>query len=123
MHGLLTPANLDTLLQGGNLIADDPIYAFHNDTSAETAAHWAPHTTHSDLAAFATPLKYAAWRHVPTTYLLCELDKCILPNVQEGMLAATEGVVRGVRLESGHMPMLSVPERLADVLRGEVGGR
>ena len=38
------------------------------------------------------------------------------------MLATTEGVVRGVRLESGHMPMLSVPERLADVLRGEAGG-
>ena len=38
------------------------------------------------------------------------------------MLAATEGVVRGVRLESGHMPMLSVPEKLADALRGEVGG-
>ena len=38
------------------------------------------------------------------------------------MLAATEGVVRGVRLESGHTPMLSVPERLADVLRGEAGG-
>lgn len=110
------------MLQGGNLIAHDPIYAFHNDTSAETAAYWAPHTTHSDLAAFATPLQYAAWREIPATYLLCELDKCILSNVQEGMLAATEGRVRGVRLQSGHMPMLSVPERLADVLRGEVGG-
>ena len=38
------------------------------------------------------------------------------------MLTATEGAVRGVRSESGHMPMLSVPERLADVLRGEAGG-
>lgn len=69
-----------------------------------------------------TPLKYAACRHSPTSYLLCGLDKCILPNVQEGMLTATEGAVRGVRSESGHMPMLSVPERLADVLRGEAGG-
>ena len=107
--------------QGGNVIADDPIYAFHNDTSADIAASWAPHTTHSDLTAFATPLKYAAWRHIPTTYLLCELDRCILPHVQEGMVASTEGKVKGVRLQSGHMPMLSVPEKLADLLRAEAG--
>ena len=37
------------------------------------------------------------------------------------MLALCEGAVRTVRLSSGHMPMLSMPEKLADVLRDEVG--
>ena len=45
-----------------------------------------------------------------------------MPNVQKGMLAATEAVLRIVRLESGHLPMISLPEELADILRGEAGG-
>ena len=106
-------------MQGGNLYANDPIYAFHNDTSADIAAYWGPHTTHSDLAAFATPLQYAAWRDIPTTYVMCESDRCIAPYVQEGMIASTEGKVKVARLPSGHMPMLSMPEKLADVLERE----
>ncbi len=107
--------------QGGNVYADDPIAALHNDTSTEVAAYWAPYTTYSDLTAFATPLKYAAWRHIPTTYVVCELDKCILPHVQEAMVASTEGAVKTLRLRSGHMPMLRMSEKFVDVLRGEAG--
>lgn len=53
--------------------------------------------------------------------MLCELDRCIPLHVQEGMLALTEGKVRTVRLPSGHVPLLSMPEKLADILRGEAG--
>ena len=111
---------MKVLYEGGNLFAEDPNYAFHHDTSAETAAKWSSYTTHSDLTAFATPLKYAAWRHIPTTYLLCELDRCIPPHAQEGMLGATQGTVKPIRLPSGHVPMLSMPERLVQVLKNEV---
>ncbi|KAL8791759.1 MAG: hypothetical protein Q9195_005635 [Heterodermia aff. obscurata] len=106
--------------EGGNAVAEDPAYAFHNDTSADVAAHWSPLTTHSDLAAFATPLKHAAWRHIPTTYVICELDKAILPYVQESMVASTDGAVKAVRLHSGHLPMLSMPEKLSEILVEEV---
>ena len=37
------------------------------------------------------------------------------------MLALTEGSVRTVRLPSGHMPMLSMPEKLVEIFRGEAG--
>ncbi len=37
------------------------------------------------------------------------------------MLALTENRVKTVRLSSGHMPMLSMPEKVVDVLRGEAG--
>ena len=106
-------------LQGGNVFADDPMSSLHSDTSEDVAAYWSSYTTHSDLTAFATPLKYAAWRHISTTYLMCELDKCILPNVQRGMVASTKGVVKTVQLPSGHMPMLSMPEKLVDILEGK----
>ena len=92
------------------------MYAFHNDTSADVAAHWSPQLTHSDLAAFATPLKHAAWRYIPTTYLICKLDQAILPDVQESMVALTDGVVKAERLPSGHLPMLSMPDKLSGIL-------
>lgn len=37
------------------------------------------------------------------------------------MLASAEGAVRTIRLSSWHMPMLSMPEKLVDVLREEAG--
>ncbi|CAF9939500.1 MAG: hypothetical protein HETSPECPRED_001798 [Heterodermia speciosa] len=105
----------------GRIIADDPVYAFYNDVSADVAAYWSPQITHSDVAAFATPLKYAAWRLIPTTYVICEMDKSVLPHVQESMVVSTEGAVKAIRLPSGHLPMLSVPEALSDILVQEVG--
>ncbi|KAM0798352.1 Alpha/beta hydrolase fold-1 [Usnea florida] len=107
--------------EGGNVFADDPASSLHSDTPEDVAAYWSSYTTHSDLTAFATPLKYPAWRHNPTTYLVCELDRCILPDVQRGMVASTEGVVKTVQLPSGHMPMLSMPEKFVDILEGEAG--
>ena len=103
------------------MFADDPVSSLLSDTSEDVAAYWSPYTTHSDLTAFATPLKYTAWRHISTTYLVCELDQCILPDVQRGMVASTKGVVKTVQLPSGHMPMLSMPEKFVDILEGEAG--
>ena len=37
------------------------------------------------------------------------------------MLAMTEGKVKTIRLPSGHMPMLSMPEKVVDILREEAG--
>ena len=103
------------------MFADDPASSVLSDTSADVAAYWSSHITHSDLTAFATPLKYPAWRHISTTYLVCELDKCILPDVQRGMVASIKGVVKTVQLPSGHMPMLSMPEKFVDFLNEEAG--
>ena len=53
--------------------------------------------------------------------MVCGLGRCIPPHVQGHMLALTEDAVRTVRQSSGHLPMLSIPENLADFLRGEAG--
>ena len=112
-------ANIASASQGVNVYADDPVYALHNDTSKEIAAYWSTYVTHSDLTAFATPLQFAAWRYIPSTYLLCELDQCVPPQVQEAMIALTEGKVKVERLASGHMPMLSMPQKFVEVLERE----
>ena len=52
---------------------------------------------------------------------MCELDKCILPHVQRGMVESAKDGVKTVQLPSGHLPMLSMPEKFVDVLEGEAG--
>jgi len=113
--------DLHGLSQGTNIYADDPISALYNDTAADVTGYWSSQGTHSDMAAFATPLKYAAWRHIPTTYLICELDQCVPPRAQEGMVASTEGAVKAEKIKSGHMPMLSMPEKFVEILMSEAG--
>ena len=119
IHSKKHTANIACASQSVNVYADDPVYALHNDTSKEVAAYWSTYVTHSDLTAFATPLQFAAWRYIPSTYLLCELDQCIPPQAQEAMVALTESKVKVERLASGHMPMLSMPQKLVEVLERE----
>ena len=38
-----------------------------------------------------------------------------------GMVESAKDAVKTVRLPSGHMPMLSMPEKFVDVLEGEAG--
>jgi pimeloyl-ACP methyl ester carboxylesterase len=49
----------------------------------------------------------------PTTYVICEDDRAIPVEAQEAMAALGDHVER---LPSSHSPLLSMPERLAEVL-------
>ena len=69
---------------------------------------------------------FAAWKHVPTTYVICE-DYIPSTVAAAGFLVssaqATEGnkVDTVVKIKAGHSPMLSQPERTAHVLRQAAG--
>lgn len=52
----------------------------------------------------------------PTTYVICEQDASLAPTTQEEMAAAADHRHRH-RLPSSHMPMLSMPDALTDLLR------
>ena len=41
------------------------------------------------------------------------------PHAQEGMLSLTDNKIKTIRLSSGHMPMLSNPKKVVDILKGE----
>jgi pimeloyl-ACP methyl ester carboxylesterase len=62
-------------------------------------------------AAVSETLTAAAWRSVPTTYILCENDMA-LPSQDAFASRAT----RVRRLPTGHMPLLSTPLELADLI-------
>ncbi|MGV9979485.1 alpha/beta fold hydrolase [Micromonospora wenchangensis] len=67
-----------------------------------------------DAAVLTTPVRYAGWRSIPATGVVCAGDQATPPQVQRAQ-AARAG--RTVELPTGHHPMLSHPELLAGLLR------
>jgi pimeloyl-ACP methyl ester carboxylesterase len=64
------------------------------------------------VASFTTP-SAAPDRTHPTTYIILENDGAVPPAAQEQMAAAADHIER---LPSSHQPMISMPDRLAQVL-------
>ncbi|HET6501747.1 MAG TPA: alpha/beta hydrolase [Amycolatopsis sp.] len=59
---------------------------------------------------FAERVTRAAWKTIPTTYILCEKDHAIPPSLQETMSARATNVER---LSSNHSPFLSASGEVA----------
>ncbi|MER6435848.1 alpha/beta hydrolase [Streptomyces sp. NPDC001185] len=86
--------------------AAEPLEALYGDVEPHLAQESVARLGRQSLASVAQPLTQAAWRTVPSTYILCEEDMAIPLPLQEAM-AARAG--RTVRLRSGHSPFLSQP--------------
>jgi pimeloyl-ACP methyl ester carboxylesterase len=61
-----------------------------------------------------------AFGSVPKSYIRCSLDKVLSPSLQDRMLTAWN-VERTLTLESGHFPLMSVPDRLVDAIDKAAG--
>lgn len=108
---------LTNLEQGDATRANDPRFHFYNDLDDETAAKYVDALVHHAMPCFITPITYEAYRDVPATYLICERDEAIRPDFQRAMVAnAGDSVVRTYTCASGHSPMLSVPDKVFEVI-------
>jgi hypothetical protein len=54
-----------------------------------------------------------AWRHRPSTFVVCAEDRILAPEQQRRWAARTTDAVEW---DSDHSPMLSHPDELADLL-------
>jgi len=71
-------------------------------------------------------LTYPAYKYIPTTYVIPTDDRIIPTEYQKSMLAAAqkdgaEGI-KVLSLETGHAPMVTAPEAVADILIGVAKG-
>ena len=87
----------------------------HDLDPARAAVEVGRHVPQS-MAALGVPSS-APDRSHPTTFLICEQDSAVPLAAQEQMAARADHVER---LPSSHQPMLSMPDRLAEVL-GRIG--
>jgi len=70
------------------------------------------------VAAVMQPLEHAAWRSVPTTYLVATSDRVIDPETQREMAARTSTVTE---IAGDHMLNLCCPAEVAAAVRNAVG--
>ena len=69
------------------------------------------------LEQWKTKVTYCGWRDVPSTYILCELDRLIPDTVQEKLAAVANSKI--VKIQSGHLAQLSCTEKVASVMFDE----
>lgn len=84
--------------------------AFYADCENPPADRLVPHP----LRTFEVETAAAAWRDKPSTYVVCAQDQAIHPDVQRFFAGRCTTVVE---LESSHSPMLSMPDRVVEILR------
>jgi pimeloyl-ACP methyl ester carboxylesterase len=92
---------------------DEPAERFYGGVGQEDTdralARLVPQTTRS----FAEHVTSAAWKTIPSAYLLCEQDQAIPAAMQESMATRATTVHR---LRSSHSPFLSMPVALARLI-------
>jgi pimeloyl-ACP methyl ester carboxylesterase len=95
------------------VVFEDPRSALYGDLPGHRAEHAMSQLVEQSRRSFGEHITRAAWRAVPSTYVLCERDLALPPALQAKMsLRAT----RVERLDTGHCPFLSAPARLAALL-------
>lgn len=90
-----------------------PEGVFYNDCSPADAASAVSRLQPQSASSFTEAVEGAAWRDLPSTYVVCERDQAIPPLAQEAMAKRATDTVR---LDSDHSPFLSQPGELVALL-------
>ena len=99
---------------GRTVLPDDPEHVFYADCPADVAARAAAALVPQRKEVFRQELRSAAWRTVPSTYVVCERDNAIPPQLQE-LMAQRAGTVS--RMDASHSPFLSRPGEVTAIIQ------
>jgi pimeloyl-ACP methyl ester carboxylesterase len=94
-----------------------PLEVFYADVEEGIARDAIMRLGHQSLVAFGQRVTRAAWRTIPSTYVVCEHDRAVPVEMQERMAMRA---ARVLRMPSSHSPFLSRPAQLAGILRAEL---
>jgi pimeloyl-ACP methyl ester carboxylesterase len=106
-------AGKDDIRRVGDHLVIDPEtarHAFYHDCTPADATAAVARLTPEHVDAREAVVTRAAWRDVPSHFVVCSLDRACTPEVQR-TLATRLG--SSSELESSHSPMLSMPEEVA----------
>lgn len=88
---------------------------FLQDCDPEIRRQAADRTAAQSLAVLAQPVEAAAWRQVPSTYLVCAQDRGTPAQLQRGYAERAGSVVE---IDAGHHPFLSQPTAVSELILG-----
>ncbi len=93
---------------------------FCQDVPAELAAVMAATQRPGTLVSLGEPSGPPAWKQKPTWYIVGQQDRVIPPHVERAM--AQRAGATTVEVDSSHVPMVSRPDEVADLVRAAVAG-
>jgi len=97
---------------------------FYHDLDIADAENWVTKLKPHSIASLRDKTRSAAWRRIPSAYLICEDDRIIPAQAQEAMTTDVKeagGEIVVERVFSGHSPHLGKPEVVAGFLRRAAG--
>jgi pimeloyl-ACP methyl ester carboxylesterase len=120
------PDGIGPVLDGEYLTvaADTARHMFYDGCPPGAVAAAIERLTPEHVGTVGSPVRAAAWRDVPSTYVVCARDRALPPAAQHRM--AERATTRHV-LDHAHSPMLGIPAELAallvDAVHGSTPGR
>lgn len=120
-----------TTAQAGVTTIDtkEAIEVFYNDMAKSEAEYWASQLLPQSIGVFWSRTTFAAWRYIPSTYVLCGRDQSITLPYGEMILKAAQDSLPNMidAVEkcdgAGHCVMLSQVQWTVDMLRRAAGER
>jgi pimeloyl-ACP methyl ester carboxylesterase len=108
--------------EDGTTTIDDAAAApfFYGDCAPATAADSLKRLSPQSSASFVQPLRHAAWREIPSTYVVCTGDQVIAVPFQRALASRAGSTV--VEWPTSHSPFLSRPDLVAALLVQLAGG-
>ncbi|KAH7076533.1 Alpha/beta hydrolase fold-1 [Paraphoma chrysanthemicola] len=110
----------------GGYMHIDPVamaFAVCNDLPWEIGYEHTLDLQHHSAASFLEAVTEVGYKDVPVTYLFCEDDLVVSPELQKGYIKVLEeesgNKVQIVNLKAGHCPNWSIPEKLGDIIAAE----
>lgn len=106
---------------------EDAKAIFYHDLSSAKGDEWASKLTHQSIGVYSSTQTYAAWRYIPSTYVIGEQDRTsFTPQVVEMMINYAKIMEPSAfdvveKCDGGHCLMISRPQWLARVLRRAAG--
>ena len=101
-----------TLQPDGRMFLKNGEKLLYNDLPPSEASTWASKLIPQSHKVQTTKFTRAAYRYIPSTYLICENDQAAPPQFQEMFAGSANAQVE--RCSSGHSPMLSQTDMLVE---------
>jgi len=112
-----------TQISGPYIHALDP-HVFYSDLPLDEQRYWFSQIQPHSLASAYAKTTGAAWKKIPSAYLVCEEDKSMPVIAQDRMIemaTAEGGEVQVTRLRCGHSPFLSRVQETVEWVRRVAG--
>lgn len=131
-HGGSAIGDYFELLDDGNLACkkeSNPAELFYHDLSVEEGKYWVSQLQTQAAVTFENTTDYAAWKDIPSWYLIAKQDKPLKPEAQRAMVKAAreyldqaggpgtgEQRLKSEEIDASHSPFLSRPEETASFI-------